>query len=471
MNNPIAHPDFLLDNDPARQLYHDYAAPLPIIDYHNHLPVAEIASNRKFANLTPLWLDDDHYKYRAMRANGVPETCITGQASDRDKFDRWAATVPYTLRNPLYHWTHLELKKPFGITGLLDESSAGAIFEQTAELLQQDEFRVQGLLKQFNVEVLVTTDDPTDSLDHHRQLAQEGHSFNVSTSWRCDRLFNIRNLADYNQYLDKLARVSDTDIGTYPQLLDAIRIRHQYFHDHGARISDGGLEFPFPTAAYTGPEVEASFARIRSRKEVSAAEKTMVSGALLRELSEMNAEKNWVQQFHIGAYRDVNTRGVLQVGQAKGYDSIHDFTYAASMGTFLNALEEAGMLAKTILYHLNPRDSHMVAAMAGNFQDGTVPGKIQYGAAWWFLDTKTGIENHLATLSDMGLLRRFVGMLTDSRSFLSFSRHEYFRRILCNTLGHDVEQGLLPRDLPLLGKMVTEICHTNAQHYFTLTES
>lgn len=470
MENPIADKNFLLQTEVARELYHDFAAHLPIIDYHNHLPVEEISNNRKFENLAQLWLGDDHYKFRAMRANGINEHYITGEASDKEKFAMWSKTVPYTLRNPLYHWTHMELKKPFLISNILDENSAPKIYDQANELLQEDNFSVQGIIKQFHVEILVTTEDPIDTLEHHKVLKRTKMGFQVSTSWRSDRLFNLNNLSDYNTYLAKLSEASNIDICSYETLLEAIQNRHQYFHKNGCRISDNGLEFPFPVEETNPTEVEAIFQKILSNKPITSLQRSKFTSNILLQLSKMNAEKGWVQQYHIGAYRDVNSDGVKEIGQAKGFDSIHDFSYAQSMGRFLNTLHKSKLLTKTILYNLNSKDNDMVAAMTGNFQDGIIPGKIQYGAAWWFLDTQRGMENHINTLSDMGLLRRFVGMLTDSRSFLSFSRHEYFRRILCNILGNDVEQGLLPKDIPLLGNLVGEVCYQNAKDYFNFNE-
>lgn len=341
MENPIAHKAFLLHTEVARELYHDFAAHLPIIDYHNHLPVEEISSDRKFKNLAQLWLGDDHYKFRAMRANGIDEHYITGKANDSEKFAMWSKTVPYTLRNPLYHWTHMELKKPFQISDILNGNSAPKIYDKTKELLQEDDFSVQGLIKQFRVEILVTTEDPIDMLEHHKSLKGKKTGFQVSTSWRSDRLLNLDNLSNYNTYLSKLSEVSNIDIHSYETLLEAVKKRHQYFHENGCRISDNGLEFPFPVERTNPEEVEAIFQKIVCNRSITPLQRSKFTSGLLLQLAKMNAEKGWVQQYHIGAYRDVNSIGVKEIGQAKGFDSIHDFSYAQSMGQFLNMLHKS----------------------------------------------------------------------------------------------------------------------------------
>jgi glucuronate isomerase len=466
MENPIVENDFLLYNEAARLLYHEYAAKMPIIDYHCHLSAEEIATDRTFENLTQIWLDGDHYKWRAMRANGVAEEYITGSASDWEKFQKWAATVPYTMRNPLYHWTHLELKKPFGISTLLNEKSAKAIYDPASEMLSSGKLSACNIIRSFNVKKICTTEDPTDSLEWHRQIAASELETTVSTAWRPDKAMDVRKPETFNQYVDGLEAVTDLSIGTYQEYEKALKLRHDYFHENGCRLADQGLEFSFPVAEYTDHEISTIFSKIRSGKGLTFNEQQQFMAAMMYEFAVWNSDKGWAQQFHIGALRDVNTKGVRTIGQSCGFDSIADFSYADSMGKFLNRLEEEGNLTKTIIYNLNPKDNEMVATMIGNFQGGTIPGKMQYGSGWWFLDQKDGMERQINALSNQGLLSRFVGMLTDSRSFLSYSRHEYFRRILCNMIGADVENGELPRDIDFLGKMVQDISYNNTNNYF-----
>ena len=466
MKNPIVHEDFLLQSDVARELYHSYAVKMPIIDYHCHLSPKEIAQNRRYDNLSQAWLEGDHYKWRAMRANGIDEKFITGNASDNEKFVRWAETVPFTFRNPLYHWTHLELLKPFGIKELLSKDNAKGIYDNASDQLSSGDLSVQGILSSFNVEKVCTTDDPVDSLKWHQEIKESKFNINVAPAWRPDKALAVGDVNAFNQYLDQLSEAANTSIETLDDFLTALKKRHDYFHENGCRLSDHGLEFPFPVEEVAERDLKVIFGNLRSGKDISGIEQLQFMSAILNELAIWNHEKDWVQQFHIGALRDVNTKGVRTIGQACGFDSIADFSYARSMGIFLNSLEEKGTLTKTIAYNLNPRDNEMVAAMLGNFQDGTCPGKMQYGSAWWFLDQKDGMEKQIDTLSTQGLLSRFVGMLTDSRSFLSFSRHEYFRRILCNVLATDVVNGELPKDMNWLGKIVQDICYNNANEYF-----
>ena len=476
MQNPIIHNDFLLKTHTARALYHEHAAPMPLFDYHCHLPVKDIAQDRQFETLTQLWLEGDHYKWRAMRTLGIPETYITGAATDYEKFSYWATTVPATLRNPIYHWTHLELDRAFGIRDLLNAESARRIYDTANELLQSGQYSVRKLIRSFNVHTICTTEDPVDSLDWHNQLAASDFGVRVTTSWRPDRALSIDNPTRFNAYVNQVEEVVNQSISTYEDYLYALKTRHQYFHDTGCRLSDHGLEFAFPVAEYTKTALNNAFALARSGQSVSAEAIHQFRSAMLHELAVWNFEKGWAQQFHVGALRDVNTKAVRQIGQACGFDSIADFSYADSMGRFFNRLEEAGTLARTVIYNLNPRDNEVVASMIGNFQSGSstganraeeiIPGKMQYGTSWWFLDQKDGIQKQLNVLSNLGLLGQFVGMVTDSRSFLSFTRHEYFRRILCDLLGTDIEAGEIPDDRPLVGQLVEDVCFNNANRYF-----
>ena len=464
---PFLSEDFLLESKSARTLYHEFAASMPIFDYHCHLPVDEIAINKKFDNLTSIWLNGDHYKWRAMRANGVDEHFITGEASDREKFRAWATTVPRTLRNPLYHWTHLELKKPFGITNvLLDGDSADKIYDRCSELLQDDEFSTRGILTQMNVTVICTTDDPLDSLQYHRQIADDtAFTIKVLPAYRPDKAMAVEDLPSFNQWLDALGAITGSDIASYAQLLESLASRHQFFHEMGCRLSDHGLEQPY-SDSFTEAEISAIFTKARQHKSLEPEEIGKFKSAMLHELAVMDCEKGWTQQFHFGAIRNVNTRAFNSLGPDTGYDSIGDFNMATSLARFFDRLEEQEKLAKTVLYNINPRDNEMLAAMIGNFQGGGIPGKMQFGSGWWFNDQKDGMERQINALSNMGLLSRFVGMLTDSRSFLSYPRHEYFRRILCNLFGRDIESGELPADFELVGSTIEDICYRNAVNYF-----
>jgi glucuronate isomerase len=459
--------DFLLQTETAKALYHDFARDMPIIDYHCHLPVQEIAEDRTFENLTQIWLNGDHYKWRAMRADGVLEKYITGDATDIEKFEAWAATVPKTLRNPLYLWTHLELKRCFNISDtLLSPDTAGEIFETGRQMLQTAAFSTREILKKMNVRVLCTTDDPVDDLSHHLKL-REDQSFEIKVlpAFRPDNAMAVETPDAFNSWVDQLEGAADINIADFESFLAALKKRHDFFHRMGCRLSDHGLEQPL-AEDFSVADIARIFERVRSGHTVGQPEILQFKSAMMLELAGMDAEKNWVQQFHLGALRNVNSRALKTLGPDTGFDTMGDFEMARPLAAFLDRLVRANKLAKTIIYSINPGDYEMLAAMIGNFQDGTVPGKMQFGAAWWFNDQRLGIEHQLNALSNSGLLSRFVGMLTDSRSFLSYPRHEYFRRILCNLLGKDVERGELPDDLELLGNMVKDICYYNAERYF-----
>ncbi len=462
---PFLDPDFLLHSDTAKRLYHDYAKPQAIIDYHNHLIPEQIAQNTQFENISQVWLNGDHYKWRAMRTHGIPEKYITGDASDRDKFRKWAETVPYTMRNPLYHWTHLELQRYFGITEQLNADSADRIYDQTAEQLQQPSHSVWGLLKMMNVEVLCTTDDPLDNLAHHQAFAKEQESFQMLPAFRPDKAMAAEDLASLNSYIDKLAELSQQAISNLQQYLDALKARHDYFAANGCKLSDHGLEQMY-AADYTEEEVASIFLKIRSNQDLSTAEVLQFKSAMLQYFAAWDHEKGWVQQYHLGALRNNNARMLAQNGPDTGWDSIGDFSQGQALSKFFNKLDSTNQLAKTIIYNLNPADNELFATMIGNFNDGSVRGKMQFGSAWWFLDQKDGMTKQINALSNMGLLSCMVGMLTDSRSFLSFPRHEYFRRLLCDIFAQDVENGELPDDIEWLGKLVSDICYHNAKNYF-----
>jgi glucuronate isomerase len=462
--------DFLLHSDTAQRLYFDYAEAMPIFDYHCHLPINEIAENRQFANLTQIWLNGDHYKWRAMRANGIDEKFITGNAEDWDKFAAWAATVPYTLRNPLYHWTHLELKRYFGIEDtLLRPDTAREIYDTCTAQLQTDTFSTRALLNKMNVKVVCTTDDPVDSLEHHQRLqADEGFTVKVLPAFRADKGMAVDTPAVFNPWVDQLAAASGMTITNFENFMAALAQRHTYFHENGCRLSDHGIEH-FVAQAFDMAVCDRIFSSARQGQKVTAKEAAIFRTAYLFELACMDAERGWTQQFHLGALRNTNSLAYQSLGPDSGYDSIGDWELATSMSRFLDMLARKGKLARTIIYVLNPRDNELVATMIGNFQDGSVPGKMQFGSGWWFNDQKDGMQRQIEALSNMGLLSRFVGMLTDSRSFLSYPRHEYFRRVLCNMLGTDVENGELPNDIELIGQMVQNICYHNAVAYFGIT--
>jgi glucuronate isomerase len=459
--------DFLLQSKTAARLYHAYARDLPIIDYHCHLPPQDIARDRRFANLTQIWLEGDHYKWRAMRANGIPERYCTGAAPDWEKFEKWAQTVPYTMRNPLYHWTHLELKNPFGIHSLLKPETAREIYDACTDLLQQEAYSVRNILLRMKVETICTTDDPTESLEHHQKIAADGFAIKVLPTFRADKVLAIEQPEPFMAYLQQLEAASGLSIGSFQQLLEALKQRHDFFHAQGCRLSDHGLETLY-AEDYTAAEIRQIFEKALRRSTLSREEVLKYKSAMLLELALLDHSRGWTQQFHLGALRNTNPRRLRELGADTGFDSIGDFEVARPLSRFLARLEESDQLAKTILYNLNPSQNEVFATMIGNYQDGSMPGKIQWGSAWWFLDQKEGMEKQLNTLSNMGLLSRFVGMLTDSRSFLSYPRHEYFRRILCNLIGEDVEKGLLPAsEEAWLGQLVENICYYNAKNYFT----
>ncbi|MHC4436643.1 MAG: glucuronate isomerase [Planctomycetota bacterium] len=460
--------DFLLQTKTAKLLYHEHAENMPIYDYHCHLPANQIAADHRFGNLTQIWLYGDHYKWRAMRANGIPEKYITGDASDYEKFEKWAQTVPYTLCNPLYHWTHLELKRYFDIGDkLLNPDTAKKIYERCNEMLKSPEFRCRNLIQKANVKLLCTTEDPLDSLEHHKRIRADGFEIKVHTAFRPDKAMAVKDLTALNAWIDKLECLCEIEIIDFHSYIEAIRHRHYYFHENGCRLSDHGLETAY-AEDYTESEIKKIFDKIRSGKTLDGLERLKFKSAMMVEFALMDYEAGWIQQLHLGALRNNNTRMLKSLGPDTGFDSIGDLETARPLAKFLDSLDKNNELPKTILYNLNPRDNELIAAMVGNFQDGSSAGKIQYGSAWWFLDQKDGMEKQINALSNMGLLSRFVGMLTDSRSFLSYPRHEYFRRILCNMLGSDVEAGLLPDDSDLLGKMVEDICFNNAKNYFPM---
>jgi glucuronate isomerase len=457
--------NFLLQSETARYLYHKYASDQPILDYHCHLSPKDLAENRRFKDLFEIWLQGDHYKWRAMRANGVPERYCTGDAEPYQKFLAWARTVPQTLRNPLYHWVHLELKRYFGIDDLLDEHTASGIWQCTKERLMDDGLSAQGILERFRVTAICTTDDPTDSLQYHRQMQESG--MYVFPAFRPDRALRLNDPISFNKWVDKLSHSSNIEITCFSGFLAALRRRHDDFHQHGCRLSDHGLDHSYAEVC-TEAEASAAFARVRDGHAVSEDEAAKFASYLMIFFGHLDAEKGWTKQLHLGAYRNANGRMLNGHGRDAGFDSIGDWPQVQSLGRYLDALDRDGALPRTIIYNANPADNYAFAAMAGNFQDGKLAGKIQLGSAWWFLDQKDSMEQQLNALSNCGLLSRFVGMVTDSRSFMSYPRHEYFRRVLCNLLGNEVEKGELPDDEELVGSMISRICYQNAADYLGL---
>jgi len=457
--------NFLLDNGTAKSLYHEVASQMPIIDYHCHLIPEQIASDVNFENLTSIWLAGDHYKWRAMRANGVPERYCTGDASDEEKFMKWAATVPDTIRNPLYHWTHLELQRYFGIERILNPDSAGEIYEQANEMLSTPEYSVRNLIRKMNVEVICTTDDPVDTLEHHEKIKADGFETKVLPAWRADKAMAVENVKAYNNYLNKLEEASDTSISSYMDLLTALHDRHDYFHERGCRISDHGME-SFYAEDFDHLEIEKIFLKARAGRKLNDTEVNQFKSCMLIELAVMDHEKGWTQQFHVGCIRNNNSRRFHELGPDTGFDSLGDFDMARDLSRFLDKLDATDQLAKTIVYNLNPVDNALMVTMINNFNDGITPGKMQFGSGWWFMDQKYGMSDQINTLSSLGLLSRFVGMLTDSRSFLSYPRHEYFRRLLCNLVGTDVENGEIPNDRSTLDALIRNISYQNAKDYF-----
>lgn len=465
----IFNEDFLLQNDTARRLYHDYAADMPIIDYHCHLPVKQIAENYSFENMTDVWLRGDHYKWRAMRTLGVDEAYITGTATDEEKFIRWAGIVPETLRNPLFHWTHLELKDPFGVREYLNGQNAKQIYDHCNQLLQQPDFTTQGLLKHFRVKTVCTTDDPIDDLQYHTLLSRSGFAVRIIPAFRPDKVLDLSGGERFRSYIEQLGHAAGVTINNLDTLLEALQNRVNYFHEKGARLSDHGLSYIPSFNIGETAEIDNHFKKVLrgddEDRDYTIAQDNY-AGYLLFHLCRMYHDKGWVQQFHVGALRNVNTGKLQAYGPDTGFDSIGDHPQARNMASFFDKLEQDGRLAKTILYNLNPADNEVFAAMVGNFNEGPEKGKMQYGAAWWFLDQLDGMEKQINVLSNMGILSCFVGMLTDSRSFLSYSRHEYFRRLLCNIFGKDAEAGLLPSDEDWLGGIIRDICYNNAKNYF-----
>jgi glucuronate isomerase len=459
------HEDFLLQNRTARRLYHQYAEMEPILDYHCHLSPRDIAENRQFRNLFEIWLEGDHYKWRAMRSNGVDERYCTGSAEPFAKFQAWAATVPHTLRNPLFHWTHLELKRYFDVEELLDEATAVRIWKQANErLASSPHLTTQGILKKFNVRTVCTTDDPVDDLRYHKVLAASDLSTRVLPAFRPDKALAVDRLDLFNPWVDQLAQASNVDVTTFSRFLEALSARHDYFHENGCRLSDHGMTQCYAVAG-SEKSVASIFARARRGKAASPAEHAEFAAFLMLHFGRLDAEKGWTKQLHLGALRNNNTRLLKKLGPDTGFDSIGDFPQAAALASYLDQLDRENALPKTIIYNNNPADNYVFGTMLGNFQDGSIPGKIQMGSGWWFLDQKEGIEWQLNALSNLGLLSRFIGMITDSRSFMSYPRHEYFRRVLCNLIGRDVENGEIPDDDSLIGPMISNICFGNARFF------
>jgi len=461
--------NFLLQNKTAQELYHDYAKGMPVIDYHCHLPQQQIAEDKNFDNITQVWLYGDHYKWRAMRTNGVDEKYITGAAGDAEKFHHWAATVPYTLRNPLYHWTHLELQRYFDVNDLLNPDTSKKIYDSCSEKLRSREYSVRGLLRKMNVATICTTDDPVDDLKFHAQLRDEEFEIPVLPAFRPDNAMNVSSTSVFNAYVKKLEAATGISISSFDDFLYALQNRHDFFASMGCSVSDHGLEHIYADD-FTGSEIDAIFNKIHSGKELNETEQSKFRSAMLIHFAEWDWEKGWVQQFHLGALRNNNTRMLQQLGPDTGWDSIGDFSQGKALARFLNKLDSDNKLAKTILYNLNPSDNELMATMIGNFNDGSIAGKVQFGSGWWFLDQKDGMTRQLNALSNMGLLSRFIGMLTDSRSFLSFPRHEYFRRLVCNLFGEEIEKGELPHDIKWVGKLIQDISYYNAKNYFNWQE-
>lgn len=464
---PFIHDDFLLGNEPARRLYHGYAKDQPILDYHCHLPPADLAGDRRFANLFEIWLEGDHYKWRAMRANGVDEAYCTGPAAPYEKFLAWARTMPLTLRNPLYHWSHLELARYFDFEDLLDASSAERVWQLANERLAGAELSAHGILRKFDVRALCTTDDPTDDLRPHRDLAAGALETRVYPAFRPDKALATDRPDLFNAWVERLARAADREIRSLQDFLDALRQRHDFFHAAGCRLSDHGLDHAhsdFPTES----TAEAIFDAARDGTPASAAERSQFAAHLMLHFGRLDAEKGWTKQLHLGALRNNSTRGAQAAGPDTGFDSIGDWPQAQALGLYLDRLDRENALPRLILYNNNPNDNYTFATMLGNFQDGSIPGKMQFGSGWWYLDQKEAMEWQLNCLSNVGLLSRFVGMLTDSRSFMSYPRHEYFRRVLCNLLGRDMERGEIPNDEGLVGGLVERLCFRNAQEYLRL---
>lgn len=462
---PFLDENFLLKTKTAQRLYHEYAQSMPLIDYHCHLSPQQIAENVQFKNITDAWLSGDHYKWRAMRTNGVDESYCTGNKSDEDKFMKWAETVPYTMRNPLYHWTHLELQRYFGINEILNPTTAKGIYDATSAMLQDPSYSTQGLIQKMNVRVICTTDDPIDSLEHHQQIKDSNFGVKVFPAYRSDKAMEVNNAANFKLYVRKVEEVTNTNIHHFADYLAALKSRHDFFATMGCNVSDHGLEEIY-AEEFSAPEIEAIFVKANGGIALTITEQRKFKSCMLLQFAEWDWEKGWIQQYHLGALRNNNTRMLQQLGPDTGWDSIGDFAQAAALAKFLNKLDSGNKLAKTIIYNLNPADNELMGTMIGNFNDGSIAGKIQFGSAWWFLDQKDGMERQINALSSLGLLSRFVGMLTDSRSFLSYPRHEYYRRIVCNLFGNEIEEGELPNDIAWTGKIIQDICFNNANQYF-----
>jgi glucuronate isomerase len=462
---PFLDENFLLQNKTAEKLYHDFAKHMPVIDYHCHLPQTQIASNHQFQNLTQAWLYGDHYKWRAMRTNGVDESFCTGDKPDYEKFEQWAKTVPYTLRNPLYHWTHLELQRYFDVNDILSGDTAKNIYETCSAKLRTPEFSVRSLLHKMNVVTVCTTDDPADDLKDHQALKAEGFDIPVLPAFRPDQAMNVDNAANFKKYVGRIEKAANVSITNLDSYLAALKSRHDYFAANGCSVSDHGLEEIY-AEDYTEAEIKQLFDKVIGGTELTLQERRVFKSAMLVYFAEWDWQRGWVQQYHLGALRNNNLRRMRDLGPDTGWDSIGDFSQGRALAKFLGRLDDQDKLAKTILYNLNPADNELMATMIGNFNDGSIAGKVQFGSGWWFLDQKDGMTKQINALSNMGLLSKFVGMLTDSRSFLSFPRHEYFRRILCNLFGTEVESGELPNDVQWIGKVVQDICYNNARQYF-----
>jgi len=462
---PFLDENFLLKTKTAQRLYHEYAQSMPLIDYHCHLSPQQIAENVQFKNITDAWLSGDHYKWRAMRTNGVDESYCTGNKSDEDKFKKWAETVPYTMRNPLYHWTHLELQRYFGINEILNPTTAKGIYYATSAMLQDPSYSTQGLIQKMNVRVICTTDDPIDFLEYHQQIKDSNFGVKVFPAYRPDKAMEVNNAANFKLYVRKVEEVTNTTIHHFADYLAALKSRHDFFATMGCNVSDHGLEEIY-AEEFSATEIEAIFVKANGGIALTITEQRKFKSCMLLQFAEWDWEKGWIQQYHLGALRNNNTRMLQQLGPDTGWDSIGDFAQAAALAKFLNKLDSGNKLAKTIIYNLNPADNELMGTMIGNFNDGSVAGKIQFGSAWWFLDQKDGMERQINALSSLGLLSRFVGMLTDSRSFLSYPRHEYYRRIVCNLFGNEIEEGELPNDIAWTGKIIQDICFNNANQYF-----
>ena len=457
--------NFLLKTKTAQRLYHEYAKDMPVIDYHCHLSPQQIADDVQFGSLSQAWLYGDHYKWRAMRANGVQEDYVTGNKSDWEKFQKWAETVPYTLRNPLYHWTHLELQRYFDIDTILNGDTAKKIYDECTAKLQTPAYSVRNLLRKMNVKLVCTTDDPIDSLEYHQKIKDDGFEIPILPAFRPDNAMTVNSAEKFNGYIKKLEAVTNIVVSSFDDFLFALQNRHDFFASMGCNVSDHGLEEIY-AEDFTGSEIDSIFNKIHGGKELNEAEQRKFKSAMLIHFAEWDWEKGWIQQFHLGALRNNNSRMMQTLGPDTGWDSIGDFSQGRALAKFLDKLDSNNKLAKTIVYNLNPADNELMATMIGNFNDGSSAGKVQWGSAWWFLDQKDGMTKQINTLSNMGLLSRFIGMLTDSRSFLSFPRHEYFRRILCDLFGDEIENGELPNDLAWVGKLIQDICYNNSVNYF-----